>query len=229
MSGGANSRIGRGSGAAAARVLPAGDGAVLLEFDSAQQVEAAHRSLLSRPPEGVVELVPAARTILVHYDPAVLSPDRLAVPLASGEAPAPALAADSAPAPDFPLVTVPVVYDGADLEELGETTGLSVAEVVERHAAPLYLVAFCGFSPGFGYLTGLDPVLRLPRRSTPRTRVSAGSVAIADEYAGVYPTAGPGGWHLLGRTDAVLWDVERDPPALFAPGTRVRFTPVDAA
>jgi KipI family sensor histidine kinase inhibitor len=227
------------SGAAAARVLPAGDGAVLLEFDSAQQVEAARRSLLSQPPEGVLELVPAARTILVHYDPAVLSPDRLAVPLAAGEAPAPAAptaaaapaALDSQPPPalDSPLVTVPVVYDGADLEELSGSTGLSVAEVVERHAAPVYLVAFCGFSHGFGYLTGLDPVLRLPRRAAPRTRVPAGSVAIADEYAGVYPTAGPGGWHLLGRTDAVLWDVERDPPALFAPGTRVRFAPVDAA
>lgn len=190
---------------------------MLLEFDSAEQVTAAHRSLLRRPPPGVVELVPAARTILVHYDPEAFSPDSLAAPLAEADAaPEPAAAAR--------LVTVPVVYDGPDLEELGARTGLSVAEIVERHVAPEYVVAFCGFAPGFAYLTGLDPLLRLPRRATPRTRVPAGAVAIADEFAGVYPSASPGGWHLLGRTDAVLWDLDRDPPALLAPGTRVRFT-----
>lgn len=203
---------------AAPRILRAGDAAVLLEFDSAEQVAAARRSLLRRPPAGVVELVPAARTILVHYDPAAFSPDGLAAPLAEAEtAPAPAAVSR--------LVTVPVVYNGPDLEELSATTGLSVAEIVERHAAPEYVVAFCGFAPGFAYLTGLDPLLRLPRRATPRTRVPAGSVAIADEFAGVYPSASPGGWHLLGRTDAVLWDLDRDPPALLAPGTRVRFEP----
>ena len=210
------------SGAGAGpRVLPAGDGAVLLEFDAAEQVEAAHRSLLAQPPPGVLELVPAARTLLVRYDPAVFSADRLAVPLAADE--------DTATGARSPLVTVPVVYDGPDLEELSARTGLSVAELVHRHTAPEYRTAFCGFSPGFGYLTGLDPALRLPRRATPRTRVPAGSVAIADEFTGVYPSAGPGGWHLLGRTDAVLWDLERDPPALLAPGTRVRFAPADAA
>lgn len=215
------------SDALAPRLLPAGDAAVLLEFDSAEQVEAAHRFLTRQPAEGVIELVPAARTILVHYDPATFAPERLADALSAADS-----AADSdgpAQPGDSRLVTVPVVYDGPDLEELSATTGLSVAEIIERHAAPAYVVAFCGFSPGFAYLTGLDPLLRLPRRATPRTRVPAGSVAIADEFAGVYPAAGPGGWHLLGRTDAVLWDLERDPPALLAPGVLVRFAPVAAA
>jgi KipI family sensor histidine kinase inhibitor len=211
-------------------VLAAGDRAVLLEFDSAQQVAAAHEHLTEQAPPGVVELVPAARTILVHYDPAIFSLDELALPPFDASAPAAATTAPSAAsARAFGLVTIPVRYDGPDLAELSTRTGLGVAEIVERHAAPVYLVAFCGFSPGFAYLTGLDPLLRLPRRPTPRTRVPAGSVAVADEFAGVYPAAGPGGWHLLGRTDAVLWDVERDPPALLGPGARVRFEAVDAA
>jgi KipI family sensor histidine kinase inhibitor len=218
---------------AAPRVLPAGDGAVLLEFDSAEQVAAAHRALLARAADGVIELVPAARTILVHYDPERFDPDALGLPLQLAEAPE-ALEAPEAPASTADdasgrLVRLPVVYDGPDLAELSTATGLGVAEIVERHAAAEYVVAFCGFSPGFAYLTGLDPLLRLPRRATPRTRVPAGSVAIADEFAGVYPAPSPGGWHLLGRTDAALWDLERDPPALLAPGTRVRFEPVREA
>ncbi len=100
---------------------------------------------------------------------------------------------------------------------------MSRQEVVERHTAPTYRCAFCGFAPGFAYLTGLDPALHLPRRPTPRTRVPAGSVAIAAEYAAVYPSASPGGWHLIGHTDATMWDATRDEPALVRPGTLVRF------
>jgi KipI family sensor histidine kinase inhibitor len=98
-----------------------------------------------------------------------------------------------------------------------------VDDVIERHQAPTYACAFCGFAPGFAYLTGLDAALHLPRRPTPRTRVPAGSVAIAAEYSAVYPSVSPGGWHLIGRTDATLWDVERPLPAAIVPGTRVRF------
>jgi KipI family sensor histidine kinase inhibitor len=223
------------SAEAGPRVLAAGDRAVLLEFDSAQEVAAAHEYLTGQALPGVVELVPAARTILVHYDPASFSLDDLALPpfgtspAAASAAAATTTAPAAASASVFGLVTIPVLYDGPDLADLSSATGLGVAEIVERHAAPVYVVAFCGFSPGFAYLTGLDPLLRLPRRSTPRTRVPAGSVAVADEFAGVYPAAGPGGWHLLGCTDAVLWDVERDPPALLPPGTRVRFEAVAAA
>jgi biotin-dependent carboxylase-like uncharacterized protein len=126
------------------------------------------------------------------------------------------------------LVTVPVRYDGEDLEEIGERTGLGVGGVIEAHASARYVVAFTGFAPGFGYLSGLDPRLHLPRRDTPRTRVPAGSVGVAGEYAGVYPRSSPGGWHLLGRTTVSLWDPARTPPALLAPGTPVRFEPVDS-
>jgi biotin-dependent carboxylase-like uncharacterized protein len=120
-------------------------------------------------------------------------------------------------------VVLPVRYDGADLAEVASLTGLGVAEVVRRHAAATYTVAFGGFMPGFAYLTGLDPVLHLPRRSSPRTRVPAGSVAVAGEFAAVYPSATPGGWRLLGTCTTPLFDVHRDPPALLRPGTRVRF------
>lgn len=212
-------------GVAAPRVLAAGDEAVLLEFGSAHEVEAAHRGLLAAALPGVAELVPAARTLLVGYDPAVITPEAIAAGVRS--APEAAGAAGSAEA--AASVRIPVRYDGPDLEELSALTGLSAGELVRRHAAPEYVVAFCGFSPGFAYLTGLDPVLRLPRRATPRTRVPAGSVAIAGEFTGVYPSESPGGWHLLGRTDAALWDLRRDPPALLAPGTRVRFEAVGGA
>lgn len=205
------------------RVLAAGDDAVLLEFGSAQQVEAACRRLLSVRPRGVAEVVPAARTILVAYDPQATSPEEIAACVRSAPAAA-AAAGEAGEAPE--TVRIRVRYDGPDLEDLSALFEMGVEEVVRRHTAPEYVVAFCGFSPGFGYLTGLDPRLRLPRLAEPRTRVPAGSVAVAGEFTGVYPAPSPGGWRLLGRTDAVLWDVERDPPALLTPGTRVRFEAV---
>jgi KipI family sensor histidine kinase inhibitor len=107
---------------------------------------------------------------------------------------------------------------------VADAGGFTVAEVVQRHQNGCYVAAFCGFAPGFAYLTGLDPALHLARRPSPRTRIPAGSVAIAGEYSAVYPTASPGGWHLLGRTTLDVWDVERARPNLLAPGTRVRFS-----
>jgi KipI family sensor histidine kinase inhibitor len=118
---------------------------------------------------------------------------------------------------------VPVVYDGEDLHDVAGLTSLSVQEVVLRHAAPEYVVAFLGFAPGFPYLVGLDPALHVPRRPTPRTRVPVGSVGLAGPQTGIYPTASPGGWQLIGRTDRVLFDERRDPPALLAAGDRLRF------
>jgi len=105
---------------------------------------------------------------------------------------------------------------------------LSVAEVIVRHSTVVYTAAFFGFAPGFSYLAGLDSRLHLPRRATPRPRIQAGSVAIAADFTSVYPTDSPGGWHLLGHTDAVLWDVARSEPALLAPGCRVRFVEMPA-
>jgi len=115
------------------------------------------------------------------------------------------------------------VYDGADLGEVADGTGLTVEEVIARHVAGGYRVEFCGFSPGFGYLSGLDPALHLPRRHTPRTRVPAGAVAIAAGYSAVYPTVSPGGWHVIGTTTATLWNTDADPPAAMWPGRSVRF------
>ncbi|MGD9701673.1 MAG: allophanate hydrolase subunit 1 [Acidimicrobiia bacterium] len=122
---------------------------------------------------------------------------------------------------------IPVVYDGDDLGEVAQRTGLEVDEVVELHTAALYTVVCLGFSRAFPYLSGLDPALRLPRRDTPRVKVLAGSVAIASDQTGIYPQHSPGGWHLLGRTTEVLFDERSDPPSRLQPGDRVRFVPID--
>ena len=190
-----------------------GWGAKLVELASAGEVRAAYRRLVGLP--GLTEVVPAARTVLIEGDP-LPDTDELAALLAD---------LDEEPPADGPAVELQVTYDGPDLDEVAELTGLAAAEVARRHAGADYVVAFCGFAPGFGYLTGLPPELHVARRRTPRTAVEPGSVGIAGEYAGVYPRRSPGGWHLLGRTDAALWDPDRDPPALLAPGTRVRFLP----
>nr|WP_163510226.1 5-oxoprolinase subunit PxpB [Fodinicola acaciae] len=198
------------------RIRPAGETAALVEVDDLAQVTGLHTALRADPPAGVAEFVPAARTILVTYDPAVTSFDRLAAGIERTRiAPADEVSGS--------LVEIPVRYDGADLAAVADAAGLSQEEVVRRHQSADYRVAFCGFAPGFGYLTGLDPVLRLPRKETPRTRVPAGSVAIAGEFSAVYPTASPGGWHLLGHSELAMWDTDRDPPAALAPGDRVRF------
>ncbi|WP_243740435.1 allophanate hydrolase subunit 1 [Streptomyces sp. 8K308] len=188
-------------------------------------VLALRASLLAERPPGVDELVPAARTLLVRYDPSVTGHDDVRRTLAERAA---GLAAGDVARPPGRLdtLTVPVRYDGPDLAEVAALTGLSAAEVVARHTAPLYTVAFAGFAPGFGYLTGTDPVLHVPRRAEPRTAVPAGSVAVAGGYTGVYPRSSPGGWRLLGTTDAPLWDTDRDPPALLVPGRTVRFTAI---
>lgn len=125
--------------------------------------------------------------------------------------------------PQAPLVELEVRYDGPDLDDVACCCGLSVDEVIAMHSSVTYRAAFCGFAPGFLYLTGLPERLRLPRRESPRQHVPAGSVAIADGYTAVYPRRSPGGWHLIGTTDAVLWDAERSPAALIAPGATVRF------
>lgn len=194
-------------------IVPVGWGAALVEVAGVAEARAVYAALLPLKAAGrLVEVVPAARTVLVEGSPL---PDLAA------------LLADLPPAPEVPGVTVevPVAYDGPDLADVAELAGLPEAEVVRRHAAADYAVAFTGFAPGFGYLTGLPAELHVARRPTPRTAVPAGAVGIAGEFAGVYPRRSPGGWQLLGRTDAVLWDADRDPPALLSPGTRVRFVP----
>ncbi|GGQ96295.1 5-oxoprolinase subunit B family protein [Kitasatospora griseola] len=203
------------------RVLACGSDAVLIEVDSAEQVQHLHGALRAAPPGGVTELVPAARTVLVRYDPRTTDPHRLRTALTAFAEP-PRTAA-LPPAGTTETVRIPVRYDGPDLAEVAARTGLTERQVVERHTAAHYRVAFCGFAPGFAYLTGLDPQLRLPRRTEPRTRVPAGTVAVADEYTGIYPSPSPGGWHLLGTTALTLWDPAADPPTRLRPGTAVRF------
>lgn len=196
------------------RFLAAGDAAVLVELD---QVQALYGQLRRSPPPGVLDVVPATGTVLLTLDPAVTDPARLTAAVRALTLPA-----ETAPA-GTGLVELPTRYDGPDLAEVAALTGLSTDEVVRRHTAAEHTVAFCGFAPGFAYLTG--GTLRVPRRDTPRTAVPAGSVGLADAFTGAYPRRMPGGWQLIGSTDAVLWDLDRDPPALLPPGTRVRFVP----
>lgn len=164
----------------------------------------------------VIDVVPGAASVLVTF--ATAASCRSAVGRLAGVVPA----ADD---DDRPPVEIAVRYDGADLDDVAAATGLTVAQVIAVHAAATYEVAFCGFAPGFAYLRGLDPRLHLPRRATPRTTVPAGSVAIAAGYSAVYPRSSPGGWHLLGTTGLVMFDPSRDPPAMLAPRTHVRFVP----
>lgn len=195
------------------RVLPYGDRALLVEVadDAVGGIRAA---LESSPLPDQVDVVAAARTVLVVLDrtPADTDLVRLrrltAVPAADGDA---------------DTVTLDIVFDGPDLAEVARLTEHTAGSLVEVLTTTELSVAFSGFAPGFGYLTGLPPDLQVPRRDTPRTRVPAGSLGLAGPYAGIYPRASPGGWQLIGRTDAVLFDVQRDPPALLRPGTRVRF------
>ncbi|MFE3201736.1 allophanate hydrolase subunit 1 [Embleya sp. NPDC059237] len=202
------------------RTLPVGRHALLLEVDTADRAEALHAELLRRRAAGTLpavrEIVPAARTVLLDglADPAALAADVTGwrIPPLSPEA--------------GEHIEIAVRYDGPDLAEIAGLWREPVERIPEIVGAITFRVAFCGFAPGFGYLTGLPERYHLARRATPRTAVPVGSVGFAGEYAGVYPRSSPGGWQLVGSTDAVLWDADREPAALFAPGVRVRFVAV---
>ncbi|MEU3458794.1 allophanate hydrolase subunit 1 [Streptomyces sp. NPDC006733] len=204
------------------RTLPVGDHALLVELAADGEVGAFHAELLRRRAAGslpaVREIVPAARTILLD---GLDDPGALAAELADWTVPPLAPGAGA-------RTEIPVRYDGPDLAEVAERWGVRPEEVPDIVGGVDFRVAFCGFAPGFAYLTGLPEHRHLPRRSTPRTAVPAGSLALAGPYAGVYPRSSPGGWQLIGTTDAVLWDPRREPAALLAPGTRVRFARVAA-
>ena len=199
-------------------MLPCGDRALLVEVAGLPEVAAVRTALERAPLPGQRDLVPAARTVLVVLDRAPSDLDAATLRRLDPSASASAAAGKS--------LELPVVFDGADLADVAELTGRSVAALVEALTTAELTVAFGGFAPGFGYLSGLPEELHVPRRATPRARVPAGSVALAGPFAGVYPQASPGGWQLVGRTDAVLFDVDRDPPALLVPGTAVRFRDV---
>jgi KipI family sensor histidine kinase inhibitor len=188
------------------KVLPYGDRAVLIDCDSLAEAQAWFAAL-----HPAADVTLGARSVLVRADPAQ----------------ARALIANTTPAEvtvdDGDVVEIPVVYDGRDLADVARLTGLSEREVIAAHTDTPWRVAFGGFAPGFAYLTGGDARLHVPRLASPRRGVQAGSVALAGEYSGVYPRPSPGGWRLIGRTDAVMWDSARTPPALLQPGNAVRF------
>ena len=198
------------------RARPVGDEALLLECGGPDEVRAAYAEARRRRETGELrctDIVPAAATLLL---------DGLRAPESVLEG------LDDWPVevPDDvqgELVELPVTYDGPDLESVARHTGLEVDQVVERHRRCEFVVAFCGFAPGFAYLSGLPEELHVPRLEDPRSKVPAGSVGLAGAFTGIYPRSSPGGWQLIARTAETLWDIERDPPALLPPGTRVRF------
>jgi KipI family sensor histidine kinase inhibitor len=203
-----------------------GDRALLVDLPDLDAVLAVRDALTANRPDGVDDIVPAARTVAVLFDPRRLSLDAAhtwlqrvmgSVDLRGG-------GSEAHPAE----VVIDVVYDGEDLDEAARLAGVSADELVRRHTSASWRVAFDGFAPGFGYLVADGEWFELPRRSSPRTRVPAGAVGLAGGFSGVYPREGPGGWQLIGRTDAPLWRPRSSPPALLAPGTAVRFRAVEA-
>ena len=200
------------------RVHPVGATALLVECEP-DEVEAWRAELWRRRAAGeltATEIVPGARTVLLD---GLRTPERTAEAIAGWAPPPPAAVAGR------DTVSIPTRFDGPDLTAIADHWAMSVPAVVDRITRTEFRVAFCGFAPGFAYLTGLPAELAVPRHPSPRPSVPAGSVGLAGPYAGIYPTASPGGWQLVGHTDTRLFDVDRDPPALLTPGTRVRLEP----
>jgi len=214
------------SGTGSVQVLDYGDQGLLLEFESTAEVLAWNDALREADLLGVLDVVPASRTVLLKLAaPRYQEPTRMRLSKLRIEQVVSRTGIDDVTAPidQRADVEIDVTYDGADLEEVARLSGLTRDEVVAAHTAAPMRVGFGGFAPGFAYLVGGDERLHVPRRADPRTRVPAGSVAIAGEFSSVYPRESPGGWQLIGHTDTVMWDIERDPPALLTPGLWVRF------
>jgi KipI family sensor histidine kinase inhibitor len=217
---------------------PYGPHAWLFEFADRLGAEAFARGcaiaadLEAHPPPGLIEFVPGFTTVLLEFDPHEMPPPEELLPSLMSRF---ERVAKSKP-PERPVKEIPVRYDGPDLARVAETNRLWVAEVCERHAAPVYRVYMLGFSPGFPYLGDLDPRLHTPRLPSPRTRVPAGSVAIGGEHTGIYTVDSPGGWNIIGHTTLKIFDPERGAPNgadeemfLVKQGDRVKFVPVKAA
>jgi inhibitor of KinA len=212
-----------------------GDDALLVTFahtiswDAGVRVRAAARWIRERframNVEPVTDVVPAYTTLAVYFDSALISFDSVASFVAQ-ELDAHGRQRDAQQQDGSAVVEIPVCYNGPDLVDVAERTGLTIDEVIERHCTRTYRAYMSGFVPGFVYLGDLDESLVLPRRAVPRVRVPAGSVAIAGAQTAVYPLETPGGWHLIGTTSLALFDAERDPPALIRAGDTVRFVRV---
>jgi KipI family sensor histidine kinase inhibitor len=198
------------------RFLPVSLTTILVELADLEQTLALFAALNADPIPGVEDMVPAARTLMIRFQPHIISAQALVTEVSTRDL-------SAKPAPSEHRVEIPVNYDGEDLADVADLTGLSMDEVIRRHTESTFTVAFCGFAPGFGYLVGGDAALTVPRRTSPRTRIPAGAVALAGAFSGVYPQASPGGWQIIGVTPFKMWDLSRDPPALFQPGHQVRF------
>jgi KipI family sensor histidine kinase inhibitor len=203
------------------RFLPVRDDSVLVELADLAEALALFDALERNPVDGIREIIPAARTLLIAFDPGVISNEALTDAVA-------ALAGGERKAASGPLVEIPVRYDGEDLGEVAAILSMSVADVIRLHGESEYVAAFTGFAPGFAYLSGGDPRLNVPRRQSPRTRVPAGAVGLAGEFSGVYPKTSPGGWQLIGTTPLAMFDIDRAPASLLQPGSRVRFRDMSA-
>jgi inhibitor of KinA len=217
------------------RLVPLGDSAILVELGTsidaavnARVVDLAARVRASAKP-GLSDVVPAYASLAVHFDPATVTLSETIefvsrCVAAAGESWCPT------EAPAGTVVEVPALYDdarGPDLHAVAEHAGCTIAEVIERHAAPAYRVYMLGFLPGFPYLGRVDPRIAVPRHASPRPRVPAGSIGIAGHQTGIYPRDSPGGWQIIGRTPLTLFDASRTSPALLSPGDTVRFRPID--
>lgn len=214
---------------AAARFLPSGDTALVVEFGDRVDrhisglVIALAERLKAAAVAGVIELVPTFRSLMVHYDPSVLPNAELKarlLPMIEGLEPAERSGR---------LWRIPACYDpsvGPDIAELAGEIRLSPSEIAERHCATIYQVYMIGFLPGFPYMGDVPPELQFPRKQNPRVAVPRGSIAIATTLTAIYPLESPGGWHLIGRTPVPLWDLSNNPPTLLAAGDRVAFEPI---
>lgn len=201
------------------RLLPYGARALLVEVENADDVLAWSAAIESAGLD-VVDVVPGARTVYVS----TAGPEHLVAVRDAISRLSPA----SVTATSGAVVEVPTVYDGPDLDEVARLTGMTPDRVVSAHTAQPWRVAFTGFAPGFGYLVRQHDPINVPRRDEPRPSIPAGSVGLAGEFSGIYPTASPGGWQLIGRTGLRLFDLDADPPALLRPGTAVQFVAVDS-
>ncbi|MFE3836549.1 carboxyltransferase domain-containing protein [Pseudogemmobacter sonorensis] len=201
------------------RFLPVSPRALLVELPDLERVLALHQALTRDPVAGLAETIPAARTLMIRTLPGHPADGALAAAVAAR------LPEDGSArlTPTGPPIEIPLRYDGEDLPGVAALMGLSTTEVIAAHQDTVWQVGFCGFAPGFAYMTCADPRFDLPRHPSPRTRIPTGSVALAARFCGIYPQDTPGGWQLIGTTPVPMWDMRRAPPALLAPGMRVRF------
>ena len=204
------------------RFLPAGQDGLLVELDDLGTTLTLHDRLRADSLDGLKDIVVGARTLLLCFDGRLTEPSTLADRIRR-------LDLSSRSLRQGETLEIPVSYDGEDLEDVARHLGWSVPELIRRHGAATYTVAFTGFAPGFAYMTSDDPALDVPRRTSPRTRIPAGSVALGGRFGGIYPADSPGGWQLIGRTALKMWDANRSPPALLQPGHRVRFRDIGTA